>query len=67
MKHTPSIFLIAISMNLYGQALKDSTAISEFNELHNEGWAYLLYPTQNMYTFIPFDRISGNTYQVQWS
>ena len=26
-----------------------------------------LYPTQNTYNFILLDRISGQTYQVQWS
>jgi len=28
---------------------------------------FTLYPTQNMYTFILLDKISGQTYQVQWS
>ncbi len=26
-----------------------------------------LYPTKNMYNFILLDRITGDTYQVQWS
>lgn len=28
---------------------------------------FTLYPTQNMYTFILLDKISGHTYQVQWA
>lgn len=32
-----------------------------------ENGRFYLYPTQNMYTFILVDQISGPTYQVQWS
>lgn len=28
---------------------------------------FVLYPTQNMWTFILLDQINGNTWQVQWS
>jgi len=28
---------------------------------------FVLYPTKNIYNFILLDRISGNTWQVQWS
>lgn len=28
---------------------------------------FTLYPTQNMYSFILLDQISGKTWQVQWS
>lgn len=67
MKHTLSIFLIVISMNLYGQALQDSTTTSEINEPNNEGWAYQLYPTQNMYTFLKLNTRNGRIWQIQYS
>lgn len=28
---------------------------------------FTLYPTQNMFNFILLDKVSGSTYQVQWS
>ena len=28
---------------------------------------FTLYPTQNMFTFILLDKVTGRTYQVQWS
>ena len=67
MKHTFSIFLIVFSMNLYGQALQDSTTTSEFNEPNKEGWAYQLYPTQNMYTFLKLNTRNGRIWQIQYS
>lgn len=67
MKHTLSSFLIVISMSLYGQALKDSTTTPEVNEPNNEGWAYQLYPTQNMYTFLKLNTRNGRIWQIQYS
>jgi hypothetical protein len=67
MKQTISIFLIVISMNIYGQALKDTTTLSEVNVTNNEGWAYQLYPTENMYTFLKLDTRNGRIWQVQFS
>ena len=66
MKQTLSILLVAISLNLYGQVLQDSTALSEDNR-PNQGWAYQLYPTQNMYTFLKLDTSNGRIWQVQYS
>lgn len=66
MKQTLSILLVAISLNLYGQVLQDSTASSEDNR-PNQGWAYQLYPTQNMYTFLKLDTSNGRIWQVQYS
>ena len=66
MKQSLSILLVAISLNLYGQVLKDSSASSE-NNRPNQGWAFQMYPTQNMYTFLKLDTRNGRIWQVQYS
>lgn len=66
MKQSLSILLVVISLNLYGQVLKDSSASSE-NNRPNRGWAYQMYPTQNMYTFLKLDTRNGRIWQVQYS
>lgn len=59
--------MIVISLNIYGQALKDTTTSSEVNGTNNNGWAYQLYPTENMYTFLKLDTRNGRIWQVQYS
>lgn len=66
MKRTLSLLFLVISVNLIGQVREDSTASSEVNQLNRE-WAYELYPTQNMYTFLKLDTRNGRIWQVQHS
>jgi hypothetical protein len=38
-----------------------------FDEKESIDGRFVLYPTQNIYTFIMIDQIDGRTWQVQWS
>ncbi|MBE6321066.1 MAG: hypothetical protein E7075_08930 [Bacteroidales bacterium] len=44
----------------------NSWSLLEASDLQVSG-RFELYPTQNMYNFILLDKISGKTWQVQWS
>ncbi|MBQ2291810.1 MAG: hypothetical protein II248_06630 [Paludibacteraceae bacterium] len=44
----------------------NSWSLLEESDLQVSG-RFELYPTQNMYNFVLLDKISGKTWQVQWS
>lgn len=46
------------------QSLNDIPLVYSYEE---EVGRFALYPTQNTFNFILLDKISGRTYQVQWS
>ena len=66
MKRTLSLLLVVISLNVSGQVPQDSTASSEVSQ-PNLDWAYQLYPTQNMYTFLKLNTRNGRIWQIQYS
>lgn len=50
--------------NRFESVLNIIPLVSEKEEFNGR---FKLYPTENIYTYILLDRISGDTYQVQWS
>jgi hypothetical protein len=50
--------------NRFESVLNIIPLVSEKEEFNGR---FKLYPTESIYTYILLDRISGDTYQVQWS